>query len=210
MRDLLAVETEDREPWARRTRRLPLQVRPATWLARNRKKEKLPERFLAMFERIYVRILEEAKLHHAGLEPFEPARDGKPGRKKQRPGYNLAEDLPRGWTSSSASRMICRFRRQRAGRAGHQDVQAAAEDLRQLPDLEGRDDLPEAAVDRERRPQAGMARHRRPGRFARKVVEALEYPAEVLDAFENCLKGEGVDVEELDIADKKDKAARQS
>ena len=46
-----------------------------------------------MIERIYVRIMEEAKLHHAGLEPFGPARDGKPGRKKQRPGHNLAEDL---------------------------------------------------------------------------------------------------------------------
>ena len=45
-----------------------------------------------------------------------------------------------------------------------------------------------------------------PDRF----IEALDYPKEVLDAFETYLKGEGVDVEELDIADKKDKAARQS
>ena len=43
-----------------------------------------------------------------------------------------------------------------------------------------------------------------------KFVEALDYPAEVLDAFEMYLKGEGVDVEELDIIDKKEKAARQS
>ena len=43
-----------------------------------------------------------------------------------------------------------------------------------------------------------------------RVVEALDCPAEVLDAFENCLKGEGVDVEELAFVDKKDKAARQS
>ena len=28
------------------------------------------------------------------------------------------------------------------------------------------------------------------------------------DEFENCLKGEGVDVEELDIIDKKNKAAK--
>ena len=33
---------------------------------------------------------------------------------------------------------------------------------------------------------------------------------EVLDAFENCLKGEGVDVEELDLVDEKDKVARRS
>ena len=65
MRDLLAIETENGEPWARKMRRLLLQVCLATWLARNRKKEKLPELFLAMFERIYVRILEEAKLYHA-------------------------------------------------------------------------------------------------------------------------------------------------
>ena len=43
-----------------------------------------------------------------------------------------------------------------------------------------------------------------------KFIEALDYPAEVLDAFETYLKGEGVDVEELDIFDKIDKAARQS
>ena len=40
-------------------------------------------------------------------------------------------------------------------------------------------------------------------------MEALGYPDEVLDAFENCLKDEGVDVEEFDFVDKKDKAARQ-
>ena len=43
-----------------------------------------------------------------------------------------------------------------------------------------------------------------------RVVEALDYPAEVLDAFETYLKGGGVDVEKLDIADKKDKAAKRS
>ena len=43
-----------------------------------------------------------------------------------------------------------------------------------------------------------------------KFVEALDYPEEVLDAFETYLKGEGVDVEELDFLDKKDKAAKQS
>ena len=43
-----------------------------------------------------------------------------------------------------------------------------------------------------------------------RFIEALDYPAEVLDAFEMYLKGEGVDVEELDNVDEKDKAARQS
>ena len=40
--------------------------------------------------------------------------------------------------------------------------------------------------------------------------KALDYPAEVLEAFETYLKGDGVDVEELDFVDKKDKAAKQS
>ena len=39
---------------------------------------------------------------------------------------------------------------------------------------------------------------------------ALGYPDEVFDAFELDLKGEGVDVEELDLVDEKDKAARRS
>ena len=43
-----------------------------------------------------------------------------------------------------------------------------------------------------------------------KFIEALDYPAEAHDAFENCLKCEGVDVEELDFVDKKGKAVRQS
>ena len=45
-----------------------------------------------------------------------------------------------------------------------------------------------------------------PGKF----IDSLGYPDEALDVFEHCLKGEGVDVEELDFVDKKDKAARQS
>ena len=172
MRDLLAVETGDGEPWARRTRRLPLQVRLATCLAR-KKKGKLPERFLAMFERIYDRNLEEAKRCRASLEPFGPARDGNPGRQKRRSGLNPAEDMPIGRTigrtSSSAWRTICRSRREQPGRAGHQDVQLAAEYLQPLPNPEGRDDSPAVALDRESRPLAGMERHRHPGRFARKV-----------------------------------------
>ena len=43
-----------------------------------------------------------------------------------------------------------------------------------------------------------------------KLIEALDYQAETLDAFETYLKGESVDVEELDFVDKKDKLARQS
>ena len=90
---LLAVEIEDGEPRAGRTRRLLLQSRLATWLAR-KKGEKLSPRFLAMFERACVRILEETKLRRAGLRPFGPARGGKPGRKKRRPGLDPDEGMP--------------------------------------------------------------------------------------------------------------------
>ena len=49
------------------------------------------------------------------------------------------------------------------------------------------------------------------GGSPKRFIEALDYyPEEVLAAFENYLKGECVDVEELDFIDKKDKAARQS
>ena len=42
-----------------------------------------------------------------------------------------------------------------------------------------------------------------------KFIGALDYPEEVLDALENCMKGEGVDVDELDFVEKKNKAGRQ-
>ena len=48
------------------------------------------------------------------------------------------------------------------------------------------------------------------GGSTERFIEALDYPDEVLDTFENCLKGEGVDVDESNFGDKKDKAARQS
>ena len=43
-----------------------------------------------------------------------------------------------------------------------------------------------------------------------RFIEALGYPDEVLDTFEKYLKGQGMEVEELDFVHKKDKAARQS
>ena len=89
-------------------------------------------------------------------------------------------------------------------------MQAAAEDLRPLPDHEVRDDFPEAAVDRDAARKRGLNVIDIPGGSSERFIEALDYPAEVLDAFENCLKGEGVDVGELDFVDKKDKASRQS
>ena len=62
MRDPLAIETGDGEPWAGKTRLSSLQVRPATRLARENGKRELPPRLLAMIERERVRILEEAKV----------------------------------------------------------------------------------------------------------------------------------------------------
>ena len=89
-------------------------------------------------------------------------------------------------------------------------MQSAAEDLRPLPDHEGRDDFLEAAFDRDAARKRGWNVIDILGGSPERVVEALDCPAEALDAFENCLNGEGVDVEELDFVDKKDKAARQS
>ena len=48
------------------------------------------------------------------------------------------------------------------------------------------------------------------GRSAGRFIYELGYPEELFDAFENCRKGEGADVEELDIVDKKDKASGRS
>lgn len=48
------------------------------------------------------------------------------------------------------------------------------------------------------------------GDSAERFIKALGYPEEAFGAFENCLKGEGVDVEELGLVDKKDKVARRS
>ena len=88
-------------------------------------------------------------------------------------------------------------------------MQAAAEAIGLLPDHEGRDDFPEAALDRDAARKRGWNVIEIPGGSPERFIEALGYPDEVLDAFENFLKGDGVDVEELDIVDKKDKAARQ-
>ena len=115
--------------------------------------------------------------------------------------------MPRGGTGSSASRMI---RRRRPGRAGHQDAQAAAEDIGLFPDHEGRDVFPRLRSIINTARKGGWNVIEILTGSPERVAEALGYPAEVLDAFENCLKGGGVDVEELDIVDKKDKAAKQS
>ena len=41
-------------------------------------------------------------------------------------------------------------------------------------------------------------------------MDAFGYPDDALAAFENCLKGEGVDVEDLDVVGKEDKAVGRS
>ena len=89
-------------------------------------------------------------------------------------------------------------------------MQSAAEDLRLLPDHEGRDDFLEVALDRDAARKRELNVNDILGGSPEKVVEALDYPKEVFDAFETYLKGEGVDVEELDLVDEKDKAARRS
>ena len=89
-------------------------------------------------------------------------------------------------------------------------MQAAAEDLRLLPDHEGREDFPEVALDRDAARKRGWDVIEIPGGSPEKFIEALDYPKEVLAAFETHLKDEGVDVEGSDFVDMKDKAAKQS
>ena len=163
-----------------------------------------------MVERFCVRILEEAIDFHSIRPRFEPTRGGKPGREKKWPGHDPALDMPRGRSISSASRAICRSRRQRSCLPGHQDARIAAEDFGPLPDHEGRDVFP--------RPRTIVKAARRRGwnvidilsRSAGRFIEDLEYPEEVFGAFENCREGEGADVEDQDIVDKKDKASGRS
>ena len=163
-----------------------------------------------MVERDCVRILEEAIDFHANRPRFEPARDGKPGREKKRPEHDPALDMPRGRLVSSGSRATCRSRRQRLGLSGHQDARTAAEDLGPLADHEERDVFPRPRTIAKAARRRGWNVIDILGRSAGRFIEDLGYPEVVFGAFENSRKGEGADVEEQDIVDKKDKASGRS
>ena len=59
-------------------------VRRATDIARMPAREALPPSLLVKFDRWFDRIIANGEEFHAGLEPFEPIRAGKRGRKKRR------------------------------------------------------------------------------------------------------------------------------
>ena len=89
-------------------------------------------------------------------------------------------------------------------------MQAAVEDIRLLPDHEGRDDFPEAAFNRNTARKRGWNVIDILGGSPEKFMGTLGYPGEALDAYEAYLKVEWVDVEELDLVEKRDKASKRS
>ena len=89
-------------------------------------------------------------------------------------------------------------------------MQAAAQDIGPLPDHERRDVFPRLRLIVIAVRKRGWNVVDILGGSASIFIEALGHPVEAFGAFENCPKGEGVDVEELDLVDKKDKVARRS
>ena len=86
LRELQALVKLDKESWAGRMQRLLRRMARAVRIARA-KGVPLPRSLLERFRRRYDELLEEALAYHRGLPPL--AR-GKRGRKKRRPGHNLA------------------------------------------------------------------------------------------------------------------------
>ena len=86
LRELQALVKIDKEAWARRMQRLLRRAARAVRIAQE-KGVPLPRSLLERIRRRYDRLLEEALAYHRGLEPLA---SGKRGRKKRRPGHNLA------------------------------------------------------------------------------------------------------------------------
>ena len=86
LRELEAL-TESGEAWAHRMQQLLRVADQAAGIARA-EGFVLPPGLVAWFERRYDRVVAEALEYHEGLEPLRPA--GTKGRKKRRPGHNLA------------------------------------------------------------------------------------------------------------------------
>jgi transposase len=86
LRELQALVKIDKEAWARRMQRLLRRAARAVRIAQEQGVP-LPRSLLERIRRRYDRLLEEALAYHRGLEPLA---SGKRGRKKRRPGHNLA------------------------------------------------------------------------------------------------------------------------
>ena len=86
LRELEPLAELDGEAWARAMQQLLRRANRAAWIARERG-QALPRSLLERIERRYEQLLREALAHHEAL-PALPS--GRRGRKKRRPGHNLA------------------------------------------------------------------------------------------------------------------------
>ena len=87
LRELEALAELDGEGWAHRLQVLLRLAGEAAWIA-GAEGFALEPGMIAWFEERYDRLVAEALEYHEGLEPLRPA--GRKGRKKRRPGHNLA------------------------------------------------------------------------------------------------------------------------
>ncbi len=92
LRELQALMEIDGEHWARRMQQLLRRANRAVWIARE-KGIPLPRSLLERIRGRYDRLLEEALAYHRALEPLRAPKPGRRGRKKRRPGHNLARRL---------------------------------------------------------------------------------------------------------------------
>ena len=86
LRELEALAELDGEAWARPMQQLLRRANRAVWIVGERGKA-LPRSLLERIERRYDQLVREALAHHQAL-PALPS--GRRGRKKRRPGHNLA------------------------------------------------------------------------------------------------------------------------
>ena len=92
LRELQALAEIDGEDWARRMQQLLRRANRAVWIARERGIG-LPRSLLERIARRYDQRVREALAYHEALPPLRSAKPGRRGRKKRRPGHNLARRL---------------------------------------------------------------------------------------------------------------------
>jgi len=98
LRELEALAKIDGEDWARRMQQLLRRAKRVVDSVRKRGVA-LPRSLLEKIEGRYDELVREALAYHEGLEPLRPATAGRRGRKKRRPGHNLALRLRQRRTS---------------------------------------------------------------------------------------------------------------
>lgn len=86
LRELEALAEIDGEAWARRMQQLLRRANRAVWIVREQGRA-LPRSLLERIERRYDQLVREALAHHQALPALA---SGRRGRKKRRPGHNLA------------------------------------------------------------------------------------------------------------------------